>query len=193
MLGPESCTIRRCGSWMMCVIVGVGLKDFLPSCLEGSLLLSAFRWSCRMFSSSCIMPAWNLPCSHLDDNELNLWACRPASIKCCLYKSCLSTSPFLSAPAPAHLWRWVSGHRQTALGKQETWPDQDNKSLPVGTSTWSPWAWSQQTPPRSQEDTPLDLRTTSEWNTSSVPFQSHRTSIGEEGGNPESADTARQH
>ena len=34
------------------------------------------------------MPAWILPCSHLDDNGLNLWTCKPAPIKC-PYKSCL--------------------------------------------------------------------------------------------------------
>jgi hypothetical protein len=42
----------------------------------------------------------------------------------------------------------------------------------VSASTGSPWEWSRRTPPRSQEDSPLDLRTTSEWNTTSVPLQS---------------------
>jgi hypothetical protein len=36
-----------------------------------------------------------------------------------------------------------------------------------------------QIPPRSREDSPRDLRTTFEWNTSSVPFQSHGTRIRE--------------
>ena len=49
---------------------------------------------------------------------------------------------------------------ETALGKQKTWPDQGHKSLPVGVSTWSPWAWSRRTPPSSLEDSPRDLRTT---------------------------------
>jgi hypothetical protein len=31
------------------------------------------------------MPAWILPCSHLDDNGLNLWTCKPAPIKCCFF------------------------------------------------------------------------------------------------------------
>jgi hypothetical protein len=35
------------------------------------------------------MPAWMLPCPHLDDNGLNLWTCKLAPIKCCPYKSCL--------------------------------------------------------------------------------------------------------
>jgi hypothetical protein len=47
-----------------------------------------------------------------------------------------------------------------------------HKSLPVGTSTGSPWAQSQWTPPRSLEDSPRDLRTTGEWKTTSVTFQS---------------------
>lgn len=42
----------------------------------------------------------------------------------------------------------------------------------VGTSTGSPWAQSQQTPPRSLEDSPCDLMTTCEWNTTSFPVQS---------------------
>ena len=43
------------------------------------------------------------------------------------------------------------GH-ETALGKQETRPDQGHKFLPVGTSTWSPWALSQWTHTRSLEE-----------------------------------------
>jgi hypothetical protein len=31
------------------------------------------------------MPAWMLPRSHLDDNGLNLWTCKAAPIKCCLF------------------------------------------------------------------------------------------------------------
>ena len=38
------------------------------------------------------------------------------------------------------------------------------KSVRVG-------AWSWRTPPRSLEDSPPDLRTTGEWNTTSVPIQ----------------------
>jgi hypothetical protein len=37
------------------------------------------------------------------------------------------------------------------------------------------WTWSLQMPPRSLEDSPCDLRTAGEWNTTSVPFQSHGT------------------
>ena len=44
-------------------------------------------------------------------------------------------------------------------------------SLPVGTSTGSPWARSRQAPPRSPEESPWDLRTSGEWNTTSVPIQ----------------------
>jgi hypothetical protein len=69
-------------------LCGCGLWDPLPSCLEASLLAS-FRWRCRTLSSSYTMPAWMLPCSHLDDNGLNPWTYKPAPIKCCPYKSCL--------------------------------------------------------------------------------------------------------
>jgi hypothetical protein len=41
---------------------------------------------------------------------------------------------------------------ETSLGKQKTQPDQGQKSLPVCSSTWAPWAHSQRTPPRSLED-----------------------------------------
>ena len=60
---------------------------------------------------------------------------------------------------------------ETALGKQKTRCDQGQKSLPVGASTKSPWAQSQQTPPRSLENYLLDLRTSGEWNTTSAKRQ----------------------
>jgi hypothetical protein len=41
---------------------------------------------------------------------------------------------------------------ETALGKQKTRPDQGHKSLPLGTSTGSPWAQGWRTAPRSLED-----------------------------------------
>jgi hypothetical protein len=59
------------------------------SCLEASLLLAAFRWRRRTLGSSCTMPAWMLPCSHLGDSGLNLRTCKSGPIKCCSYKSCL--------------------------------------------------------------------------------------------------------
>jgi hypothetical protein len=68
--------------WSRCVIVGVVSKNPYPSCLEASILLAAFRWRCRTLSSSCTMSAWMLPCSHLHDNGLDLWICKPAPIKC---------------------------------------------------------------------------------------------------------------
>ena len=96
MTGLGSGTVRRCG------LVGVGVALLKEVCLcegrqwdpppnhEGaSLFLAAFRWRCRTLSSSCTMPAWKLPCSHLDDNGLNLWTYKPAPIKCCPYNSCL--------------------------------------------------------------------------------------------------------
>ena len=60
-----------------------------------------------------------------------------------------------------------------------------NSTLLVGASTGSPWARSLWTPPKSLENSPHDHRTTSEWKTTSVPFQSHgtRDSI-REAGNP---------
>ena len=48
-------------------------------------------------------------------------------------------------------------------------------ALLVGTSTGSPWAQSWWTPTRSLEDSPCDLRTSGEWNTTSVPIQLLRT------------------
>jgi hypothetical protein len=50
------------------------------------------------------------------------------------------------------------------------------RSLLVGTSTSSLWVQSRrQTPLRYIEDSPHNLRTTGEWNTTSVPFQLRRT------------------
>jgi hypothetical protein len=62
---------------------------------------------------------------------------------------------------------------ETALGKQKTRPYQGHKSLPVSTSTRSPWAQSQQTPLRSLEDSPCDLRT----NDQTVPHSSKETTL----------------
>jgi hypothetical protein len=76
MLFPGRGTFRRCGP------VGVGVSLWVwalrpsSSCLEASLPLAAFRWRCTTLSSSCTMPAKMLPCSHLDDNGLNLWTCK---------------------------------------------------------------------------------------------------------------------
>jgi hypothetical protein len=91
ILGPGSDIIWRCD------LVGVGVSlwvwalhkpslclwKFHPRCLEVSIPLAAFGWRRRTLSSACSMPAWILPCSHLDDNGLNLWTCKPALIKCC--------------------------------------------------------------------------------------------------------------
>jgi len=54
----------------------------LPPNHMGASLLVAFRWRCRTLSYSCAMPVWTSPCSHLDDNGLNLWTCKEAPIKC---------------------------------------------------------------------------------------------------------------
>ena len=59
-----------------------GLQDPALNCLEVSILLAAFRWSCRTLSSSCPIPVWMLPCSHLDENGLNLWTSNTDPIKC---------------------------------------------------------------------------------------------------------------
>jgi hypothetical protein len=61
-----------------------GCWDSSPSHLGADLLLAAYRWICRTLTSSNILPAWMLPCSHLDDNALNHWTCNPAPIKSCL-------------------------------------------------------------------------------------------------------------
>jgi hypothetical protein len=48
-------------------------------------------------------------------------------------------------------------------------------ALLVSTSTGSPCAMSRRTSPRSLEDSPHDLRTIGEWNTTSVSIQLHKT------------------
>jgi hypothetical protein len=77
MLGLGSGTIRRyclvgVGAALLKEVChcGDGLRDFPPSHHKDSLLLASF--GCRTLSSSCTMPAWKLPWSHLDDNGLNL-------------------------------------------------------------------------------------------------------------------------
>jgi hypothetical protein len=50
-----------------------------------SLPLAVFGWRLRTLSSAYAMPAWILPCSHLDGNGLNLWIWKPAPIKCCFF------------------------------------------------------------------------------------------------------------
>jgi hypothetical protein len=95
MLGPGSGTIRRYGlvlvglaCWRKWVTVGLGQWDILPNHMRASLLLLVFRWRCRTLRF-CTMHACMLPCSHLDDNALNLWTCKPVPTKCCPYKCCL--------------------------------------------------------------------------------------------------------
>ena len=78
--GPGSGTIRRYGFVEGRASLWGGLWDSPPSHLEVNLLLSDFGARCRTFGSSCPMLARMLPCSHLDDNGLKLWNCKPASI-----------------------------------------------------------------------------------------------------------------
>jgi hypothetical protein len=60
-----------------------------------TLLLAALLFAFRTFSSSCIKPAWMLQCFCHDDNGLNLWTCKPDSIKHCpLYELPLSWCMF---------------------------------------------------------------------------------------------------
>jgi hypothetical protein len=63
--------------WNRCVTVSVGLRTSpqLPS-----LPLAAFGLKHRTLSSSCIMPAWMLLCSHFDGYGVNLWTCKPAQL-----------------------------------------------------------------------------------------------------------------
>jgi hypothetical protein len=49
--------------------------------------------------------------------------------------------------------------------------DQGNKSFLVSTSTGAPWSQSLRTHPRSPQDSPRDLRTSGEWNTTSARRQ----------------------
>jgi hypothetical protein len=77
--------------WNRCDLVGIGVSLWVwasnshPSCLEVSLPLAAFRWRHRTLSSAYAMTTWMLPCSHLDVNGLNLWTCKLAAIKCCIF------------------------------------------------------------------------------------------------------------
>jgi hypothetical protein len=92
MLGPGSGTIRRCALVGGSVPLWSGLWHLPSRFLEVSLPLAAFGWRHRTLSSSCTMPAWMLSCSHLDDNGLNLWTCKPAPIKSCPWSWCLFTA-----------------------------------------------------------------------------------------------------
>lgn len=56
-----------------------------PNCLQDSLYLSAFGSRCRNFSSASPTCTWMLSCSCLDNNRLNIWACKAAPIKFVLY------------------------------------------------------------------------------------------------------------
>jgi hypothetical protein len=83
MLGPGSGTIRKCGPIGVDVPLWVWVINLHTSNLEASILLTAFRWRCRILSSPCTMPDCG---SHLDDTGLNLWTCKPAPTKCCFIR-----------------------------------------------------------------------------------------------------------
>jgi hypothetical protein len=61
--------------------------DPAPNHMGTILLLGAFTTRGRTLFG--LTSAWMLPCSHLDDNGLTLWTCKPAPIQCCSYESCL--------------------------------------------------------------------------------------------------------
>jgi hypothetical protein len=63
-------TIRRCGL----VGIGTSLWELVlkPHPVQESLFLAAFGSRCGTLGSPSPMPAWTLPCSHHDDNGLNL-------------------------------------------------------------------------------------------------------------------------
>ncbi|EDL05485.1 mCG147150 [Mus musculus] len=65
MLGLENGTIRRCA------LVG-GSVSLWRWAMRPPPNHVGVRRRCRTLSSSCTMPAWMLPCSHFDDNGLNL-------------------------------------------------------------------------------------------------------------------------
>jgi hypothetical protein len=91
ILGPGSGTIWRCG------LVGIGVTslEWVCHCGCGYKILALVTWKSVFHwqpldedielsaPPDTLMPAWILPCSHLDDNGLNLWTCKPAPIKCC--------------------------------------------------------------------------------------------------------------
>jgi hypothetical protein len=73
---------------------------------------------------------------------------------------------------------WIT---QTAEGKQKTRPDQGHKSLPVDTSTGSPWAKNWQAPSQSPEDSPPNLRLTGQsalWSSKETPLPGTVTHAG---------------
>ena len=73
------------------------------------------------------MHAWMLPCSHLDDNGLNLWTCKPAPSKCCPYKSCLGHGVCSRQYCPkteTGTWDWsiaVIGLSMLSSGRMWIW------------------------------------------------------------------------
>jgi hypothetical protein len=75
--------------WTKCVNLWVSCKN---------LVLAAWKpvFSCLPLEQCLTLTStWALPtciqlCSHLDDNGLILWTCKPAPTKCCPYKSCLA-------------------------------------------------------------------------------------------------------
>jgi hypothetical protein len=70
--------VYMCLGQGVALLGGVALLEEVHHCVVGFniLLLGAlkpvFRRRCGTLSSSCTMPVWMLPCSHPDDNGLNL-------------------------------------------------------------------------------------------------------------------------
>ena len=88
MLGLEGVVMLDVACWRKCFTVEVGFEA-LPNVEESVCSLAFFGWRCRTNRSSCSMLAWTLPCSCLDDNGMNFWACKPNPTECVIYKSCL--------------------------------------------------------------------------------------------------------
>jgi len=91
ILGLGCSTIKRCGPVGLCMSLWTWalIPSFkLPESQSSPSNLQMKMWRCRILSSSCMMPAWMLPMSHLDGNRLNLSDCKSTLIKCCPYKSC---------------------------------------------------------------------------------------------------------
>jgi hypothetical protein len=91
MLGPGSCTIKRCGLLGVEVALleevchcGGGLGDLSPSCLKTVSSWLPLDEDVELFTPP--VPCLPRCChaSYLDDNGLNLRTCKPAPIKYCL-------------------------------------------------------------------------------------------------------------
>lgn len=84
----EVWSCSRCGLVVLVVTLleavchsRVGIGTLSKHVLASLLLLAFMRWRYRTLRSNIVMPDCIVPLSHLDDNGLNLWTCKPFPIK----------------------------------------------------------------------------------------------------------------